>query len=115
MRLCISNQSIFNKNKIIAIAELDITGLYSKLTYPKTRFKVDGDIKRREMFFEHVRLMCVNEGERPKVEKFVREYWNELGDLDRRTIMKIYNDNKPSTISSGSEAPRSKNPFLVKI
>ena len=27
----------------------------------------------------------------------------------------IYKDNKPSTVSSGSEAPRSKNPFLVKI
>ena len=95
---------------------MDITYLYSsKPTYPGTRFKVHGDIKRREWFFEHVRLMSVNEGERPKVEEFVRKYWNELGDSDRRTIEKIYNDNKPSTISSGSEAPRSKNPFLVKI
>ena len=93
---------------------MDITGLYSKLTYPKTRFKVDNDMKRKESFFEHVRLMCVN-GERPKVETFVRENWNELGDLNRRAIMEICNNHKPSTMSSGSEAPRSKNPFLVKI
>ena len=72
-------------------------------------------MKRKESFFEHVRLMSVNEGERPKVEEFVRKYRNQLDDLDRQRIMKIYNDNKPSTVSRGSEAPRSKNPFLVKI
>ena len=87
---------------------MDITYLYAQ----KGLFV---DPRKRESFFQHVKLMSVNEGERPKVEKFVREYWNQLGDLDRRAIMKIYNDNKPSTISSGSEAPRSKNPFLVKI
>ena len=94
---------------------MDITYLYSsKPTYPGTRFKVHGDIKRREWFFEHVRLMSVN-GESSKVEKFVRDNWKQIDDVDRQRIMKICNDNKPSTVSSKPEAPRSKNPFLVKI
>ena len=94
---------------------MDITYLYSqKAAYPGTRFKVLADKTHRESFFEHVRMMSVN-GESAKVEEFVRKWWDKIDYDDKRRIMKICNENKPSTISSGSEAPRSKNPFLVKI